>query len=79
MLAVPDSRQGVACLIGRDCLTEEWRKLLIEELHNLFYLSDIVRGMKPRRMRWVGHVACMGRLKYTQNFSWKVRNEEVMV
>jgi len=21
---------------------------------------DIIRAMKPRRMRWAGHVACMG-------------------
>jgi hypothetical protein len=30
------------------------------ELHNLYLLPDIIRQTKSRRMRWVGHVACMG-------------------
>jgi hypothetical protein len=34
----------------RDEVTGEWRKLHIEE-----------RVVKSRRMRWAGHVACMGR------------------
>jgi hypothetical protein len=42
----------------RDEVTGEWRKLHNEELHNLFSSSDI-RQIKPRRMRWVGHVARM--------------------
>jgi hypothetical protein len=38
-----------------------WRKLHIYELHNLYSSSNIVRVIKFRRMRWVGHVARMGR------------------
>jgi hypothetical protein len=34
--------------------------LYIGELHNLYSSPDIVRQIKSRRMRWVGHVACMG-------------------
>jgi hypothetical protein len=30
------------------------------ELHNLYSLPNIIRQIKSRRMRWVGHVACMG-------------------
>jgi hypothetical protein len=30
------------------------------DLHNLYSLPDIIRQIKSRRMRWVGHVACMG-------------------
>jgi hypothetical protein len=30
------------------------------ELHNLYSSPDIIRQIKSRRMRWVGHVACMG-------------------
>jgi hypothetical protein len=37
----------------------EWRKLHNEELHNL-YSSSIIRIIKSRRVRWVGHVARMG-------------------
>jgi hypothetical protein len=42
----------------RDEVTGEWRKLHNEELNNLYSLPNIVRVVKPRRMRWAGHVAC---------------------
>ena len=29
-------------------------------LNDLYYLPNIVRVVKSRRMRWAGHVACMG-------------------
>jgi hypothetical protein len=38
----------------------EWRKLHSEELHNLYSSPNIIRHIKARRMRWAGHVACMG-------------------
>jgi hypothetical protein len=38
----------------------ERRKLYSGELHNLHSLPDIVRQIKSRRMRWVGHVEHMG-------------------
>jgi hypothetical protein len=44
----------------RDEVTGEWRKLHNEELHNLYTSPNIVRVIKPRRMRWAGHVARMG-------------------
>jgi hypothetical protein len=44
----------------RDEVMGEWRKLHSGELHNLYSLRDIIRHFKSRRMRWVGHVACMG-------------------
>jgi hypothetical protein len=31
-----------------------------EELHNLYSYPDIIRHVKLRIMRWVGHVARMG-------------------
>ena len=31
-----------------------------EELNDLYSLPNIVRVIKSRRMRWVGHVARMG-------------------
>ena len=39
---------------------EEWRKLHIEELNDLYCSPIIVRVIKSRRMRWAGHVARMG-------------------
>ena len=44
----------------RDELTGEWRKLHNEKLSDLYPLPNIVRVVKSRRMRWAGHVACMG-------------------
>jgi hypothetical protein len=37
-----------------------WRKLHNDELHRLYSSSNIVRVIKSRRLRWAGHVACMG-------------------
>jgi hypothetical protein len=34
-----------------------WRKLHNDELHELYSSPNIVRMIKSRRMRWVGHVA----------------------
>jgi hypothetical protein len=44
----------------RDEVTGEWKKLHKEELRDLYSLHNIVRVVKSRRMRWSGHVACMG-------------------
>jgi hypothetical protein len=37
-----------------------WRKLHNNELHSLYSSPNIIRVIKSRRMRWAGHVACMG-------------------
>jgi hypothetical protein len=37
-----------------------WRKFHNDELHSLYSSLTIVRVIKSRRMRGVGHVACMG-------------------
>jgi len=44
----------------KDEVTGEWRKLHNEELNDLYCSPNIVRVIKPR-MRWTGHVACMGK------------------
>ena len=44
----------------RDEVTWEWRRLHNEELNDLYSSHNIVRVIKSRRMRWVGHVARMG-------------------
>jgi hypothetical protein len=36
-----------------------WRRLHNDELNNLYSSPNIVRVIRSRRMRWVGHVACI--------------------
>jgi hypothetical protein len=44
----------------REEVTEEWRKLHDEELHDLCCLPNVMPKIKSRRMRWAKHVARMG-------------------
>ncbi|KAJ4449920.1 hypothetical protein ANN_01327 [Periplaneta americana] len=44
----------------RDEVTGEWRKLHNTELHALYFSPDVIRNIKSRRLRWAGHVTCMG-------------------
>ena len=44
----------------RDKVMGEGRRLHNEELNDLYSSPNIVRVIKLRRMRWAGHVACMG-------------------
>jgi hypothetical protein len=39
---------------------ESWRKLHNDEFHSLYSSPNIVRVIKSRRMRWAGHVTCLG-------------------
>jgi hypothetical protein len=41
----------------RDEVTEGWRKLHSEELHNLYASPSIIKMFKSKRMRWEWHVA----------------------
>jgi hypothetical protein len=49
-----------------------WRKLHIDELHGLYSSPNIVRVIKSRMMRWVGHVAHMEEERGVYGvFGWK--------
>jgi hypothetical protein len=45
----------------RDEVSGEWRKLHNEELNDLYFIPNIVRVVKSRRLRLSGHVGLMGR------------------
>jgi len=49
-------------------VTGEWRRLHTLELSDLYASPNIVRVIKSRRMRWAGHVACMGEEREAYNF-----------
>jgi hypothetical protein len=46
--------------LKRDEVIGGWRKLHNEDLHNLYSSPSIIRIIKSRRVRRVGHVARMG-------------------
>ncbi|KAJ4432030.1 hypothetical protein ANN_20644, partial [Periplaneta americana] len=55
-------------------VTGEWRKSHNAELHALFSSPEIIRNIKSRRLRWAGHVACMG--EFRNAYSVLVRKPE---
>ena len=59
----------------RDEVTGEWRRLHNEELNDLYSSPNIVRVIKSRRMRWVGHVARMGEERGCIGSWWGNRRE----
>jgi hypothetical protein len=40
---------------------EGWRNCINEEIHNLYTSPSVTRVIKLR-VRWMGHVACMGEM-----------------
>jgi len=44
----------------RDEVTGEWRKRHNVEPNDLYCSPSIVRVIKSTRMRWDGHIACVG-------------------
>jgi hypothetical protein len=48
--------------LKRDEITEEWRNVC-NELHILYSSPNVIRQTKTRRMKWVGNVACVGKIE----------------
>jgi hypothetical protein len=59
----------------RDEVIGGWRKLHNEEFHDLCCSPHILRMIKSRRMRWVGHEARMGRRGMNIGFWWERQKE----
>jgi len=60
----------------RDEVTGEWRKLHNEDLNDLYSSSIIVQVIKSSKMRWAGHVACMGREVYAGFWRGNLRERD---
>ena len=45
-------------------------KKLYENINDLYCYPNIIRVIKLRRMRWVGHVERMGRIQVHTGFWW---------
>jgi len=48
------------CGPKRNEVTGEWRKLHNDKLNELYSSPNIFWVIKSRKIRWAGHVACMG-------------------
>ena len=59
----------------RDEETGEWRRLHNEELYDLYFSPSIIWVIQSRRMRWIGHVACMERVEVHTGFWWRDQRE----
>jgi hypothetical protein len=57
-------------------VTEDWRKLHNDELHNLYFSPNIIRMIKSRRMRWAGHVGRMERRGMHIGIQWESKKED---
>ena len=59
----------------KDEVKGEWRRLHNEELNDSYSSPNTVRVIKPRRMRWAGHVARMGEERGCIRSWWGNRRE----
>jgi hypothetical protein len=62
----------------RDVVTGGWRKLHNDDLHNSYSSSSIIRVIKIRRMKWVGHVVRIGRRGMNIRCCGEVRMKEAI-
>jgi hypothetical protein len=58
---IADTVKGT--ILEFDLVTGSWSKWHNEELHNLYSLPNIIKIMKSRRMRWMGHVTYILEMK----------------
>jgi hypothetical protein len=44
---------------NRDEVTGNWKSFHNEELHEIYYTTNITIEIKLRRIRWVGYMSCI--------------------
>jgi hypothetical protein len=57
--------------LTREEVAGGWRRLYNEEFYNTYASPNIIMVIKSRRMRWAGHVACMGEIRNAYIFTGK--------
>ena len=57
--------------LKREDVTGEWKKLYNEELHELQSSPNNIWVSKYRRMKWAGHVSCVGQKGNVRRVSGK--------
>ena len=57
--------------------TGEWRILHHKELYDLYSSPNIIRVIKSRKIRWAGHVVCLGEEKFVHCFGEETWKEEI--
>jgi hypothetical protein len=60
--------------LKREEVAGDWRILHNEELHNLYASPNIIRVIKSRRMKWMGHEACM-----VMRNAFKILDEDIIL
>jgi hypothetical protein len=55
----------------RNEVTGGWRRLHNKKLYAVYSTPNIIRVIKPRKLRWAGHVAVWGEERCIQSFSGK--------
>jgi hypothetical protein len=55
--------------LKRDEVTEEWRRLHMEELNVQYPSPNNIGVIKPKRMKWTEHVTCMAGIGAAYRFS----------
>jgi hypothetical protein len=59
---------------NRDEIIGGWRQLHNEECHNLYFLTNMARMIKSRRLKWAEHVSMHGREVHIK-FWWETMQE----
>jgi hypothetical protein len=61
----------------RNEITGEWGRLHNEELHAFYSSPNFILVAKCIRIRWMGHLARMGRERLVQGFGGETQGKEI--